>query len=107
VHYEFDFRDLYYSKPESALGVPMDKCSLAVVQDESFKYVISRPCRRCCSPRKDPASSSTAPPIRPTPRGSPSTRQDARLAAGFADRTLTGYRATPNGWKCARVGMTA
>ena len=39
VHYEFDFRDLYYSKPESALGVPMDKCALAVVQDEDFKYV--------------------------------------------------------------------
>ena len=39
VHYEFDFRDLHYSKPESALGVPMDKCALAVVQDEDYKYV--------------------------------------------------------------------
>ena len=39
VHYEFDFRDLHYSKPESALGVPMDQCSLAVVQDENYKYV--------------------------------------------------------------------
>ena len=39
VHYEFDFRDLFYTQPESDLGLPMDKCSLAVVQDDSFKYV--------------------------------------------------------------------
>ena len=39
VHYEFDFRDLYYSQPESALGLHMDRCSLAVVQDEAWKYV--------------------------------------------------------------------
>ena len=39
VHYEFDFRDLFYSKPESALGLRMDDCSLAVTQDEHYKYV--------------------------------------------------------------------
>ena len=43
VHYEFDFRDLYYSQPESSLGVAMDKCALAVVQDERVQV---RPLRR-------------------------------------------------------------
>lgn len=39
AHYEFDFRDTYYSAPESWLGVTMDRASLAVVQDGRFKYV--------------------------------------------------------------------
>jgi arylsulfatase A-like enzyme len=39
VHYEYDFRDIFYSKPETALGLHMDECSLAVVQDEQYKYV--------------------------------------------------------------------
>ncbi|CAN5272053.1 alkaline phosphatase family protein [soil metagenome] len=39
VHYEYDFRDVHYSKPESSLGVPMDRCGRAVVQDENYKYV--------------------------------------------------------------------
>ena len=65
VHYEFDFRDLYYSKPESALGVPMDKCALAVVQDEAFKYVhfAALPPLLLRPRRRTPASSSTARPI--------------------------------------------
>ena len=39
VHYEFDYRDLFYSTPESWLGLRMDDCSLTVIQDESYKYV--------------------------------------------------------------------
>ena len=39
IQYEFDFRDLHYTTPETALGLSMDECSLAVVQDESYKYV--------------------------------------------------------------------
>lgn len=37
--YEFDFRDIFYSTPETALGVPMEACSLAVLQDAEAKYV--------------------------------------------------------------------
>jgi arylsulfatase A-like enzyme len=37
--YEYDFRDVHYSTPETALGVPMDASSLAVLQDGSGKYV--------------------------------------------------------------------
>src|SRR3546814_16578767 len=39
VHYEFDFRDIFYSKPEGVLGTAMDQSSLAVVQDDDYKYV--------------------------------------------------------------------
>ena len=99
VHYEFDFRDLYYSKPESALGVPMDKCSLAVVQDENFKYVhFAALPPLLFDLKKDPGQFVNR-------AGDPAYA--ARLAEyaakmldwrlGFADRTLTGYRATPNG----------
>ena len=109
VHYEFDFRDLHYSKPESALGVPMDKCSLAVVQDENYKYVHfaalpplffdleegSRPVRE---PRRRSGLCRAHGRI---------CRQDAELAAGFrrthADRLP---RHAARGWRCAppRVG---
>ncbi|MBV8408632.1 MAG: sulfatase-like hydrolase/transferase, partial [Alphaproteobacteria bacterium] len=99
VHYEFDFRDLHYSKPESALGLPMDKCALAVVQDECFKYVhFAALPPLLFDLEKDPGQLVNR-------AGDPAYA--ARLAAyaakmldwrlGFADRTLTGYRATPNG----------
>lgn len=39
VHYEFDFRDIFYSAPEQPLGLTMDECALAVIQDEAYKYV--------------------------------------------------------------------
>jgi len=39
AHYEFDFRDLFYSKPESALGIDMDDCALTVLHGERYKYV--------------------------------------------------------------------
>src|SRR3546814_6117835 len=39
VHYEFDFRDIFYSKPEGVLGTAMDQSSPAVVQDDDYTYV--------------------------------------------------------------------
>jgi arylsulfatase A-like enzyme len=39
LFYEYDFRDVHYSMPESALGLAMDESSLCVVQDNDFKYV--------------------------------------------------------------------
>jgi len=99
VHYEFDFRDLFYTRPETALGIPMDKCSLAVVQDQSCKYV----------------HFAALPPLFFDLKGDPgqfvnratdrayATRMGEYAAKmldwrlGFADRTLTGYRATPGG----------
>ena len=99
VHYEFDFRDLYYSKPESALGVPMDKCALAVVQDEDFKYVhFAALPPLLFDLKKDPGqfvNRATDPAYAAKLAEYSAKMLDWRL--GFADRTLTGYRATPNG----------
>jgi arylsulfatase A-like enzyme len=39
LHYEFDFRDIFYSEAETATGVSMDQASLCVVQDAHYKYV--------------------------------------------------------------------
>ncbi|MBM3650618.1 MAG: alkaline phosphatase family protein [Alphaproteobacteria bacterium] len=99
VHYEFDFRDLYYSKPESGLGLPMDKCALAVVQDARFKYVhfaalppllfdLERDPGQFVDRATDPAYAARLAEYS-------AKMLDWRL--GFADRTLTGYRATPDG----------
>jgi arylsulfatase A-like enzyme len=99
AHYEFDFRDLYYSKPESSLGVPMDKCSLAVVQDENYKYVhfaalpplffdLQADPGQFVNRAADPAYAARMSEYQ-------AKMLDWRL--GFAERTLTGYRATPKG----------
>ena len=37
--YEYDFRDIHYSRAETALGLAMDASSLAVLQDGEAKYV--------------------------------------------------------------------
>jgi arylsulfatase A-like enzyme len=39
VHYEFDFRTYYNDVHERVLGLPVDQCSLAVIQDTQYKYV--------------------------------------------------------------------
>jgi arylsulfatase A-like enzyme len=99
VHYEFDFRDLHYSKPESALGVPMDKCSLAVVQDENYKYVhfaalpplffdLKADPGQFVNRAGDPAYAA---------RMGEYAYKMLNWRLGFAERTLTGYRATPKG----------
>ena len=99
AHYEFDFRDVFYSKPETSLGIPMDKCSLAAVQDEAFKYV-----HFAALPplffdlRKDPGQfvNRAGDPAYAGRMGEYAAKMlDWRL--GYAERTLTGYRATPRG----------
>jgi len=99
VHYEFDFRDLHTSKPESALGVAMDKCGLAVVQDADFKYVHFAALPPLFFDLKaDPEQlvNRAADPAYAARMGQYAAKMlDWRL--GYADRTLTGYRATPNG----------
>jgi arylsulfatase A-like enzyme len=99
VHYEFDFRDLHYSQPESALQVPMDKCGLAVVQDEHYKYVhfaalpplffdLKADPGQFVNRAADPAYAG---------RVGDYAQKMLNWRLGFADRTLTGYRATPKG----------
>ncbi|MBL8697962.1 MAG: alkaline phosphatase family protein [Alphaproteobacteria bacterium] len=99
AHYEFDFRDVFYSKPESNLGLHMDACSLAVVRDHEYKYVhfatlpplffdLSRDPNQLDNRAEDPAYA-------------PLVRDYAQKMLGWrlrhAERTLTHYRATPEG----------
>jgi arylsulfatase A-like enzyme len=99
VHYEFDFRDLWYTKPETSLGMPMDKCSLAVVQDENYKYVhfaalpplffdLKSDPGQFVNRADDPALAER--------RGAYAAKM-LNWRLGFAERSLTGYRATPRG----------
>jgi arylsulfatase A-like enzyme len=39
LFYEYDFRDVHYSRPEGELGLGMDESALCVVQDARYKYV--------------------------------------------------------------------
>ncbi|NDB67632.1 MAG: DUF229 domain-containing protein [Methylocystaceae bacterium] len=39
LHYEYDFRDIFYSQPQQHLGLSASESSLCVVQDENYKYV--------------------------------------------------------------------
>jgi len=99
VHYEFDFRDLHYSQPESSLGVPMDQCALAVVQDENYKYVHFAALPPLFFDLKaDPGQfvNRATDPAYATRMGEYAAKM-LNWRLGFAERSLTGYRATPKG----------
>lgn len=99
VHYEFDFRDLHYSQPESSLGVAMDQCALAVVQDENYKYVHFAALPPLFFDLKaDPGQfvNRATDPAYATRMGAYAAKM-LNWRLGFAERSLTGYRATPNG----------
>jgi arylsulfatase A-like enzyme len=99
LHYEYDFRDVFYSRPESALGLPMDACSLCVVQDARYKYVhfaalpplffdLAADPHQFRNLAEDPAHAGLV-------------KDYAQAALSWrlrhAERTLTGFRATPGG----------
>ena len=99
VHYEFDYRDIFYSKPESALGLHMDQCALAVIQDEKYKYVhfaslpplffdLSADPNQFRNLANDPGM---APKVLHYAQKMLSWRQT------YAERTLTGYASSPEG----------
>jgi len=39
LHYEFDFRDVFYDQPQNSVQLSQDDCSLCVIEDENYKYV--------------------------------------------------------------------
>jgi arylsulfatase A-like enzyme len=99
VHYEYDFRDVFYSQPEKPLGLHMDQCSLAVVQDEAWKYVhfaalppllfnLAEDPGQFRNLANDPAHATV---VRDYAQRMLSWRMTA------AEKTLTGYRASPRG----------
>ncbi len=99
LHYEFDFCDVFYSRPETALGLDMDACSLCVVQDEWYKYVhfaalpplffdLAADPHQFRNLAEDPAHAGLV-------------KHYAQRALSWrlrhAERTLTHFRATPQG----------
>jgi len=104
AHYEFDFRDIFYSKPESALGLHMDQCSLAVLQDESYKYVHFAALPPLFFDLKDDPGQFRN--RADDPAYSSRIREYAQKMLSWrlthADKMLTGYRATPDGLESRR-----
>ncbi len=99
LHYEYDFRDIHYSRPEAELGLGMEEASLCVVQDADYKYV-----HFAALPplffdlRADPDQFRN---LSADPAYAILVRDYAQRALSWrlqhADRTLTHYRATPGG----------
>lgn len=97
--YEFDFRDVFYSQPEGALGLGMEEASLMVVQDERRKYV-----HFAALPplffdlEKDPHQFTN---LAQDPAYAAEVLDYAQRALSHrmthAERTLTHFRATPHG----------
>jgi arylsulfatase A-like enzyme len=104
VHYEFDFRDVYYSKPETVLGLHMDQCSLAVVQDDDYKYVHFTALPPLFFDLKDDPGQFTNRADDPAyaARGRDYAQKMLSWRLEHADKTLTGYRATPAGLESRR-----
>jgi hypothetical protein len=99
VHYEYDFRNIYYSKPEDFLGLSMDQCALSVIQNDQYKYVhfaalpplffdLTTDPSQLHNVAQDP--SYTLELLKMTQK-----MLDWKLL--HADRTLTGYAASPAG----------
>ena len=99
VHYEFDFRDTFSSRPESALGTPMDASALAVIQDEHYKYVHFAALPPLFFDLRDDPGQFRNLAADPAYTGRVRDYAQAMLSwrLRHADKTLTGYRATPDG----------
>ncbi|MBR0655638.1 phosphoric/sulfuric ester hydrolase PehA [Plastoroseomonas arctica] len=99
LHYEYDFRDVHYSRPETALGLSMDESSLCVIQDDDYKYV-----HFAALPplffdlRDDPHQFRN---LADEPAYAGVVKDYAQKALSWrlkhAERTLTHHRATPRG----------
>src|SRR5690625_11207 len=99
VHYEFDFRNIFYSQPEEHVGTGLDDSSLAVIQDHDYKYVhFASGDPLFFDLKNDPGQFNNV-------AGDPAyqtvmLRYAQKMLSWrmrYMDRTLTGYAATPEG----------
>ena len=109
VHYEFDFRTSFGSARQSVLNLHVDQCGLAVIRDNRYKYVHfdalpplffdleadpgqfhNRACDPACAPRVLEYA-----------------QKMLSWRLHYADRTLTGYSASPEGLLDRRSGKAA
>jgi arylsulfatase A-like enzyme len=99
VHYEFDFRTSYGNVHDKVLGLPMDQCSLAVIQDTRYKYVhFDALPPLFFDLQVDPGQFHN---LSADPAYAPRVLAYAQKMLSWrlhhADRTLTGYSASPRG----------
>jgi arylsulfatase A-like enzyme len=105
VHYEFDFRTSFGKVHERVLNLPVDQCSLAVLQDTRYKYVhfdalpplffdLAADPGQFHNLASDPAHA---------PRVLEYAQKMLSWRLRYADRTLTGYSASPQGLVDRRV----
>lgn len=108
LHYEYDFRDIHYSRPERDLGLGMDESSLCAIEDGAWKYV----------------HFAALPPLLFDMQADPHQFRDlagdpahAGVVKDYAqkllswrmrhaDRTLTHYRSSPGGLECRTPDLT-
>ena len=109
MHYEFDFRTSFGSARQNVLNLHVDQCGLAVIRDNRYKYVHFDALpplffdleadpgqfhNRAC----DPAYA---------PRVLEYAQKMLSWRLHYADRTLTGYSASPEGLLDRRSGKVA
>ncbi|MGE0715190.1 MAG: alkaline phosphatase family protein [Alphaproteobacteria bacterium] len=99
AHFEFDFRDLWHVRPESALGVRMDAACLAGVRGRRFKYVHFPTLPPLLFDlAEDPFETvDLSGDAAALPHLLDGARRMLNWRLEHAERTLTGYRATPTG----------
>jgi len=100
VHYEFDFRPVYAGARNPApFGLSIDQCNLAVIRDEKYKYVHFTALPPLFFDLEDDPDQfrnrADDPALAPVMLEYAQKMLSWRLH--HADRTLTGYTATPEG----------
>ena len=99
LHYEYDFRDIFYDRPQVSLTLQQEDCSLCVVQDEHYKYVhFAKLPPLFFNLTNDPHEFTN---LAEEPEYTNLVKQYAQKALSWrlshADKTLTRYRASPEG----------